>query len=508
MRFAFFVLLLTGSGTSVFAQEIDLEKLDQYFATARTSWKVPGMSVALVQNGELSLARGYGVRELGGARSVDADTLFAIASNSKAFTAAALAILVDEGKIGWDDRVRDHLPYFELYSPFVTEEMRIRDLLCHRSGLGTFSGDLLWYLTSYDREEVIRRTRFLAPAGPFRASYGYSNLMFIAAGEVIPSVTGQSWETFVRERILQPIGMTRTVLSVAELQGVDNVATPHADFDGDLTTFPWVSWKAMAPAGGIISSANDMALWLKLQLDRGTWAGKRIFSETSSRTMWSQHNILSVSPQSEYLYPSTHFRGYGLGWSLFDYGGEKVVAHGGAYDGMFSQVVLVPGKNLGLVVLTNSTTRLQSALMYRVLDMFLGGEERDWSEIFLQQHISSKEADSAKRLARAQSRISGTRPSLPPEEYVGRYGGAMYGDAEVRLENGKLVLQFLPAPELHGELVHWHYDTFEIQWHRRFPWFGRGTVQFLLDADGRVSEFKMNVPNEDFWFQELEFKRK
>jgi CubicO group peptidase (beta-lactamase class C family) len=488
---------------------VDLGKLDAYLESSRQTWGVPGMAVAIVNNGEVVLSRGYGVLEMGRAEKVDTDTLFAIASNTKAFTAAALAVLVEEGKVTWDDPVRKHLPYFELYNPYVSEEMRIRDLLCHRSGLGTFSGDLLWYLTSYSPEEVIHRARHLKPAGAFRASYGYSNLMFITAGEVISAVSGRQWGDFIRQRILEVAGMSRTFSSVRDLAGMKNVATPHADFDGDLVTHSWASWDAMAAAGGIISSANDMTRWLRLQLNRGHLNGRRVFGEESSRTMWTAHIALPVTPQSERQYPSTHFRAYGLGWNLFDYLGHKVVQHGGAYDGMFSRVALVPEKNLGLVVLTNSTTSLPVALMYQVLDAYLDAPERvDWSAKFLQRVGEAQERRN-QRLARGrEKRIEGTDPSLPLGQYLGRFGGDLYGDAEVRLEEGRLVLKLLPAPELEGDLNHWHLDTFEIQWRKRFPWFGKGKVQFLLDADGAVTEFRMDVPNEDFWFYELEFKKR
>jgi CubicO group peptidase (beta-lactamase class C family) len=298
--------------------------------------------VAVVKDGETVLAKGYGVRELGAPGPVDEHTLFAIASNTKAFTAAALAILVEEGKLSWDDPVTDHLPYFRLYDPYVSQEMRIRDLLSHRSGLGTFSGDLLWYGTGYSAEEVVRRARFLPPAGPFRASYGYSNLMFIAAGEVISAVSGKPWQDFVEERILGPLEMNRTVTSVSDLPPVDNVATPHKNRMDGIYPLAWYNWDAMAAAGGVISSVSDMAEWMKLRLNHGELDGLTLFSEDSSWEMWTIHTPMAMSPGARRSQPTTHFRGYGLGWSLNDYEGRLVASHGGGYDGMFSRVVLVP----------------------------------------------------------------------------------------------------------------------------------------------------------------------
>jgi CubicO group peptidase (beta-lactamase class C family) len=487
---------------------VDVQALDAYFAKAQRDWGVPGMAVAIVKDGEVVLASGYGVRDLTSGGEVDADTMFAIASNSKAFTAAALAMLVDEGKLNWDDPVRKYIPHFQVYDPYVSAEMRVYDLLSHRSGLGSFSGDLLWYASEYDAEEVVRRTRYVPQAGPFRASYGYSNLMFVAAGQIIPAVTGQSWSEFVRARIIDPLGMDRTVTSTSDLGRFDNVATPHAEPEGELRAYPWRGWDAMAAGGGIISSVADMTTWIKLQLNRGELDGRRFFTEQASRTMWTPLTSMTVSAGSERHYPSTHFRAYGMGWSLMDYLGRRIVSHGGAYDGMYSRVVLVPEERLGLVVLTNSTTGISSALMYRVLDAYLGGEERDWAGERLADEKRAKRAFVERQEKIWSEQVEGTRPSLPLERYAGTYGGPMYGDAAVTVEGDGLVLRFLPSPELVGDLTHLHYDTFVVKWRNDFPWFGIGTVQFVLDAAADVVEMKVEVPNDDFWFYELEFKRR
>lgn len=500
------LLLLGSAAFPSYAQ--DVGRLDAYIAEAQQAWPVPGLAVAIVKDGEIVLEKGYGVRELGGAEPVDAHTLFAIASNSKAFTAAALAMLVDEGRLSWDDPVRKHLPYFELYDPYVSAEMRVRDLLSHRSGLGTFSGDLLWYGTTYSPEEVVRRARYLPAAGPFRAHYGYSNLMFVAAGEVVAAVTGQSWPDFVEARILEPLGMERTVTSVRALEGLDNVATPHRPAPGEIRPLPWYNWDAMAAAGGLISSVHDMAQWLQLQLGRGALGGQRLFSEEASHAMWTVHTPIPVSAASMHRYPSTHFRGYGLGWVLNDYLGRKIVGHSGGYDGMYSLVTLVPEENLGVVILTNSMTGIAPAISYRILDAYLGGDERDWSAEMLAEDSTGR-AQFWDRIARIErERVPGTKPSLDPDAYAGTYGGPMYGDATVTLEDGRLVLRLLPNKDLVADLSHLHYDTFLLDWRDEFAWFDKGTVQFVLDASGRVTGMKIDVPNDDFWFQELAFERK
>ncbi|HXK59876.1 MAG TPA: serine hydrolase [Acidobacteriota bacterium] len=486
----------------------DLEKLDAYFAKALQDWDVPGMAVAIVRDDEVVFAKGYGVRELGKPDRVDEHTLFAIASNTKAFTAAALAILVDEKKISWDDRVQKYLPYFELYDPYVSYDFRIRDLLCHRSGIQTFGGDLLWYGTPYSREEVVRRARYLKQAFPFRGGYGYSNIMFIAAGEVVEEASGQSWEEFIRHRFLEPLGMKRTVLSVKKLSGKSNVATPHAETEDGIRTFPWRDWDNTVPAGGIISSVSDLAQWLRLQLGRGTFAGRQIFSRQQSRLMWTPHVSFTPSERGEERYPHARLNGYGLGWQLSVYRGALLAHHGGAYDGMVSHTAVVPDKQLGVAVLTNSTTGIANALVYKVLDTFLGDEDRDWSGEELARSREARRRRLAECAQADSRRVPNTTPSLPLESYVGIYGGPMYGDAEVKLQDGKLVLVFFPNPQLTGDLSHWHFDTFEVNWRTAFPWFGKGKVQFLLDNAGQVTEMKIDVPNEDFWFTELEFKKK
>ena len=497
------------------AQGPDLATLDAQFAKALADWNVPGMSIAIVKDGKVVLAKGYGVREMGKPGPVDADTLFAIASNTKAFTSTLVAMLVDEKKLTWDDRVQQHLPWFQLYDPYVSQDIRVRDLLSHRSGLGTFSGDLLWYGTPYSREEVIRRARFLKQASPFRARYGYQNIMFVAAGEVAAAVAGQSWDALLKARVFDRIGMTRTITTFADVRKATNLATPHASAFNPLKPFPWYSWDACGPAASVVSSANDMAKWITLHLNGGTLGDARLFSESSQRTLWTTHVTLSVDPNPAVPASSVassmrlpvHFRGYGLGFSLSDYRHRFVAEHGGAADGMFSHVTLVPEEKLGFVILTNSDTGLSGALSYVILDAWLGGDGRDWSQLFLGRARQVAATARAERERAGKARVPDTKPSLPLEQYAGRYVSTMYGDAVVALEHGALVLRLVPNPDMVADLTHWHFDTFALAWRREFPWFGSGRAQFVLDADARVAELKLDVPNDDFWFYELELKR-
>jgi CubicO group peptidase (beta-lactamase class C family) len=481
--------------------------LDAYFVEALAEWPIPGFSVAIVKDGRTVLERGYGVRDIRGSEPVDENTLYAIASNSKAFTAAALAQQVDAGTLNWDDRVIDHLPWFRLYDDYVTQEVRVSDLLSHRSGLGTYSGDLLWYGTSYTPREVVERARYLPAAFPFRAGYGYSNLMFIAAGEVLREVSGEDWGRYVESHFLKPLGMSRTVTSTSALSMRDNVATPHKYEREENLPIEWYNWDAMGAAGGIISSVHDMAHWLTAQLASGTYQGDTLFAEERQLEMWSVLNPLSVSNEDSERYPSTHFRGYGMGWRLADYLGRKIVSHTGGYDGMYSEVALVPEEGLGIVVLTNGMTDLAPQLIYRVLDEYLAGGSRDWAAEALPRWLDSRRAFEARQDQAEGHRIPGTAPSLSLGDYAGTYSGPMYGDATVSLEDGHLVLRLLPNPDLVADLEQLHYDTFVVRWRTNLAWFGKGTATFILDATGSASEIKLDIPNDDFWFYELELKR-
>jgi CubicO group peptidase (beta-lactamase class C family) len=511
-RPALLCLLLLFIAPAAPAQTLEerLRGIDEYAARAGRDWNVPGFSVAIVKDDRVVFAKGYGVRRLGGADPVDADTLFAIASNTKAFTSAALAVLVDEGKLRWDDPATKYLPGFQLYDPFVTRELTVRDLLSHRSGLATFGGDLLWFETSYPREEIIRRVRHLRPVSSFRSAYGYQNIMFLAAGEIVPAVAGRSWDDFVRERFFAPLRMARTTTRHRELLAAPNVAAPHNELEGKLRVIRYDNVDNAGGAAAINSSAGDMAQWLRLQLGRGAFEGRRVFSPERSREMWTPHTVVSgVGEAAERFNPTTHFNLYGLGWALNDYQGRKVVSHGGGLDGMISRVALMPEENLGLVVLTNSETPLANVISNRVFDAFLGVPPRDWSADYMARVRASREHAAAEQKKVEAARVPDTRPSLPLSAYAGTYTGEMFGDARVTEEGGRLVVRLVPSPNFVGDLEHWHFDTFRIRWRDSIVYpFPRGFVTFNLDPQAKVSEMKIDVPNPDFDFKELEFRRR
>ena len=505
------LLLLLVFPIFVFAQSLDdkLKEIDAYAEKTRQDWNVPGIAVAIVKDDKVVFAKGYGVRELGKPEKVDENTLFAIASNSKAFTTASLAILIDEKKLSWDDKVVKYLPEFQLYNPYVTSELTVRDLVSHRSGLDTFSGDLLWYETTYSADEILRRVRFLKPKSSFRSQFGYQNLMFIAAGRIVEKVSGKTWAQFVSEKILQPLGMTNTETSIKQFKTGDNVAMPHNESGGQLRVVHYGNVDGAAAAAGLNSSVSDVAKWLRLQLGRGKFEGRQIFSEAQSWQMHQPAVLLPISKSASEFNPTRHFNAYGLGWSLWDYHGRKVVSHGGGLDGMISQTAMIPEENLGLVVLTNSETPVNSIMQNKILDTMLGVPKRDWSAEIAERTKRGKtaEAEEAKKIE--ASRVANTKMSLPLKDYAGNYVDQLYGDAAVAEENGKLVLRFVQSPNFVADLEHWHYDTFQIKWRPSVAYnFPRGFVTFTIDKMGKADEMKIDQPNNDFWFYELNFKRK
>ncbi len=456
--------------------------LDEYIEQVRAEWNVVGIAVAVVKDDSVIYARGFGLRHLNRPDPVDERTLFAIGSNTKAFTAAGIGILVDEGRLGWDDRVVDHLPWFELNDPWVTSHITVRDLLSHRSGLGR-RGDANWYATDFSREEVVRRIRQLEPNASFRSRAGYQNTMFLAAGLVTEAVAGESWDEFVERRLFEPLGMVRSNTTTLDLEGDDNVATPHHTIDGSVRPIAYRNLDNVAPAGSINSSVAEMTSWMRMVLAEGIWDGAKVLSDSVVREMHTPNIVYPFPPSYRALFPSTHFSMYGLGWGLRDYLGRMLASHTGGIDGMLSQVTLVPEEEVGIVVLTNTTNGgAYNAVTFRILDDMLGGEERDWNATFLELNQRQEEAAATRERQRFEARVAGTQPSLGLDGYVGSYGEAMYGRIEVRMEEGRLVLG---RHQLVADLEHWHYDTFVAHWRDPVLSSGPGNlVTFSLDEEG------------------------
>jgi CubicO group peptidase (beta-lactamase class C family) len=463
-----------------------LQALDEYINKARAEWGTPGLAIAIVKDDKVVFAKGYGVRKLGDSASVNERTLFAIGSAGKAFTAAALAVLVDEGKVKWDDPVTKHLKEFELYDPYITREITIRDLLSHRTGLDR--GELLWYGSTLDRDEILRRIRRQKPTYSFRSTFTYNNIMLLAAGQIIPAVTGKSWDDFVKERIFTPLGMTASNTSITAFKGLDNVATPHARLGDNVQAIPWRNVDNIAPAGSINSNALDLAQWLRMQLGEGERENKKIVSSGAVKEMHKPQMIIPYNPQSPGTTLDAHFTSYGFGWFLHDYHGRKVVQHGGGIDGMTALVAMMPEEKIGVAVLSNiQGSQLPWALMYRVFDAYLGLPQQDRSATFLAALKSAQERAKAAAKKVEDERVKGSKPSLPLEQYAGTYQDEMYGEATVTHEEGKLVFRYSPA--FTGELEHWHYDTFRVKWPN--PTVTESLVTFTLNAQGKAQEIKV-----------------
>ncbi|MGH9897627.1 MAG: serine hydrolase [Pyrinomonadaceae bacterium] len=474
---------------SVRAQETPLRGFDDYVNQALRDWEVPGVAIAIVKNDQVVFAKGYGVRKLGDPTPVNERTLFAIGSSSKAFTATLIAMLVDQDKIKWDDPATKYLPGFQLFDPYVTRELTIRDLLSHRSGLER--GEFLWYGGAYDRDEILRRVRYLKPTWSLRSTFGYQNIMFLAAGQLVARVNSKSWDEVVRQRIFTPLGMTASNTSIKDFKNSDNVSSPHAKVEDKIEVIPWRNIDNMAPAGSINSNVVDMAQWLRLQLGQGTYQNQRLFSSGVAQEMQTSQMVMRFEPPFSLFYPEAHFLNYGLGWFLSDYHGRKLVEHGGAIDGMRAQVAMIPEEKLGLVILTNlNGTLLPVALMYKIIDAYLGAPQRDWSAELLK---TSKAFEAQGRVAEKKleaERVKDTRASLALEKYTGSYKNDLYDEVKITHENGKLSLRFGPA--FTSDLEHWNYDTFRA----RFWAAGVVTayITFSLNAQGKIEAVTFNLP--------------
>ena len=503
-----------------------LQDLDAYVEGVRKQFDVPGIALAIVKDGQVVFERGYGVRELGQPAPVDARTLFAIASNTKAFTTASLSILADEGKLSLDDRVIDHLPWFRMSDPTVTGEMRVRDLLAHRSGLGLGAGDLLyWPGTDYSTLEVAQRLRHVPLTGSFRGQYAYDNILYGVAQLVIEQVSGQSYAQFLQARIFSPLGMDETRFNSDALRAGDNVATGHAKADFTrLEPAPRMAWGNVSGAGGIYSSAHDMARWMRVQLAGGVYSDadgneQRLFSAKRQDAMWSVITPMPIAaPSVPALLPAKpNFLGYGEGWQLSDYRGRKLVWHTGGWPGMVSRLTLVPDHKLGVIVLTSAEVGgAFNAVTMRVLDAYLDAPRTDWTAAYAAALAKARGKADESWQKHVAARDVKSKPSLPLARYAGTYRDPWYGDVVITHEGGspaggapaagaprggKLVMRFSRTAALVGELSHWQHDTFVVRWNER--WLNADAfVTFALTPDGAIREVRMEAvsPLTDFSF--------
>lgn len=458
------------------AQRLSLAELDDYIEKAREEWQVPGAAVVIVKDDKIVYAKGFGVREIGKSDKIDPDTVFAIGSASKAFTGATMAMLVDDKKITWDGVVHDYMPAFELNDPYVTNHATVRDLLAHRTGFNSGYG-WLWTGSGFNRKEIIDRVRFQKNLSGFRDKFLYANEMFTVAGEVVPTVTGTSWDDFVIQRLFTPLRMTRSSTSITKLKGMQNVASPHGMVDDKLVAFPYRNVDNVGGAGSINSTARDLAQWVRMQLNDGTYEGKELISKAAIDETHSGQTILSGRPTEG------KFSEYGFGWMIHDYRGKKVIEHGGAVDGMRAGVAMMPEEKLGIVVLTNMLPhQLVNSIEMRIYDTFLGGESTDWSTKL------KAEADAAKALSEEREAAS-TKPPLPPilplAAYAGIYTSELFGDVEIVLKNGAL---HLTRPTAEAQLTPQSANLFKARWTSAsiLSVFGETPVGFSIGPAGDV----------------------
>ena len=487
--------------------------IDRLVKRTMALYQVPGIAVGVVKDGKLVFAKGYGVRELGKEGAVNPDTLFGIASNSKAFTAAALAMLVDEGKIHWDDRVIDYLPDFRLYDPYVTREFTIRDLLTHRSGLGLGAGDLLFFPnTDFERKDVLHALHYLKPATSFRSTFAYDNTLYIVAGQIIPAVTGQSWEDFVTSRILEPLHMAPCVATPARLTDRSNVASPHAPLEGKVTAIRPDDTRMAAAAGGIQCNITGLAKWQLTQLGHGQAKdGPRIFSDTQGAEMWRPQTII-YPPAKRAELTRTHFGAYGLGWALEDFNGYKRISHSGGLEGMVTYQSLIPELDLGVIVLTNAQEgEALTTIAWQINDAYTGGAKRDWVTIMQDLKVQNARdlADSdKKRVPSPAAGVDLTKLDLDP--YLGTYSDAWRGEAAVAREPRGLTLTFSHTSELTGPLTALRPGLFVVHWKNRAI-NADAYVRFREDSMGAVEGFTMEpvsaTTDFSFDFQDLDFHR-
>lgn len=465
-----------------------IQELDDYIEAARQEWEVPGLSVAIVKNGKLLLSKGYGLRSLASTEKIDQHTIFSIGSTTKAMVAAAMGMLVDEGLVSWDDKVSEHLPDFQLYDPYASRELRVRDLFTHNAGLG--NADLLWYYNDLDSDEILQRMRKLKPAYPFRGGYTYQNIMYLAAGKLIARVSGKSWAEFMQDRVFSPLGMSNTYPTLKISQQQKNRSIAHHRIAEKITPIEDCSADAIAPAGAIWSSVDDMAKWMQFLLDTAQVNGKALLEPGTHQELFKPQIII---PQEQF-YPTTAltkptWKTYGLGWFQHDYHGYTIQFHSGSLPGTVAIIGLVPELDLGVYVLGNlDHAELRHAILYQVIDAFRGESGQDWSTDLKELYDGLAERQKRQTKELLLSRQVKTKTSKEITAYAGIYYDSFWGEVEVK--ESKNALQYRASSQLWADLEHWHYDTFNAKWSKK--WMTDSLISFhLSETTGEIEFLKI-----------------
>jgi CubicO group peptidase (beta-lactamase class C family) len=518
MRNFYILLFLVGRTIVGAAQPMSSAQIDSLAERTLRTFDVPGIAVCVIKDGKVVHSKGYGVRSLTTRLPVDENTLFGIASNSKAFTTAALGMLVDEGKLGWDDKVRKYIPEFQLYDHWVTEEFTIRDLLCHRSGLGLGAGDLMFFPDGGDFsiEDILHNLRYLKPVTSFRSQYAYDNNLYIIAGEVVSRVSGMPWEEFIEQRIMRPLGMTHSAARFDRLHDTSDVIDGHARVDGKVVAIPRHRSKVDFAAGGIYSSIADLSKWVEMHLDGGKYGpdGKQLFSAAVLRERWTPQTILPLGGPGPY---NTHFAAYGLGFGISDVKGYKQLSHTGGLEGMVTQITMIPELRLGIIVLTNQEEGFAfSAITNQIKDGYLGitGTDRLSEYAAIRKTASDRDkrlTDSIwKGVAAAQGERGGDGNREDLSIYAGTYRDAWLGEVVISERNGKLWFQSKRSPKLGGEMLAYKGNSFIVKWTTR-SMNADAYVIFALDERGIASGIRMKPvsPLTDFSydFQDLDLHK-
>jgi CubicO group peptidase (beta-lactamase class C family) len=466
-----------GAQAPVTSLDAKAAEFDTYVAQAVKDWHASGLAIAVVKDGKIVFEKGYGVREVNKPARFDPTTLSAIASTTKAITAAAMGMLVDEGKVKWDDPVTKYLPSFQLYDPYMTREITVRDLLTHRAGLG--NADYLWAVSDLSAGEMMDRLRLIKPAYSMRSSFVYQNVMYIAAGQVVAAASGMPWDRFIQTRIFDPIGMKNSYPLAKLVPAQANVATPHFRYGGDtIVAITRDNSKAIGPAGDIWSSVSDMSKWMLFLLDSARVDGKRLLKPETFAELFTPQVMVPPDefyPTAELTRP--HWMTYGLGWFQHDYQGRMLDFHTGSLNGMVAIIGLVPDERFGVYVLSNvDHVEVRHALMYKAIDLYLGNPARDWSADLRRLYDARRARGDSARAAATAKRINGTKPSLALSKYAGVYEDPLLGRVTIAEQKGKLRLDAGPA--LKGELEHWQYDQFRARYDDR--WQGTDLITFTI----------------------------
>ena len=516
LRSSLFTMLFLSTYLFVSAQDITEKQVDSLVEKTMTTFNVPGIAVAIVKDGKLIHSKGYGTRSLEKGGKVDENTLFGVASNTKAFTSAALAKLIDSGKLTWDSKVTDIIPEFKLYDPYVTSQFTVRDLLTHRSGLGLGAGDMMVFPASniLDKDGVIHNLRYLKPVSSFRSKFDYDNLLYIVAGEVVSRVSGMEYEQFVKQNFLDPLNMNNTAMSWHRISDYSNVIDGHAPVDGKLETVGLSFTKVANPAAGMYSSVNDMSKWVLAQLNEGKYGNElqdSIFSKKMHNEMWAPQTLLNAS-KGDY---NTHFSAYGLGWFLSDVDGKLEVTHTGGLLGIVSQVTMIPEIDLGIIVLTNQ----QSGAAFRsitnsIKDAYFGIEGKDRINAYNTARLKQeKKADEvvANIWKEIEMQQKNKMAPINLDTYAGTYTDNWFGDVALTKKDGKLMFESSNIADFKGTMSYYKGNTFLVKWNQR-TLNADAFLVFTLNKEGKAIGFSMQPvsPMTDFSFdfQDLDFSRK